>query len=93
MDLVTVGTGTVAPSARRTCACHWVARGEIRVLLDCGAGLGRQREWHTDRAGRRKLVRLAQQRVDVREELRHVDLGRHMSRVCAAHLLGADLGR
>jgi len=38
MDLVTVGTGTVAPSAHRTCACHWVARGDIRMLLDCGAG-------------------------------------------------------
>ena len=38
MDLVTVGTGTVAPSARRTCACHWVARGDLRLLLDCGAG-------------------------------------------------------
>jgi len=38
MDLVTVGTGTVAPSAHRTCACHWVAHGDVRVLLDCGAG-------------------------------------------------------
>src|SRR5437773_911268 len=38
MELVTVGTGTVAPSARRTCPCHWVARGELRMLLDCGAG-------------------------------------------------------
>ncbi len=38
MELITVGTGTVAPSARRTCACHWVSRGELRVLLDCGAG-------------------------------------------------------
>ncbi|MGH7607678.1 MAG: MBL fold metallo-hydrolase, partial [Gemmatimonadales bacterium] len=38
MELVTVGTGTVAPSARRICACHWVARGDVRVLLDCGAG-------------------------------------------------------
>ena len=38
MDLVTVGTGTVAPSATRTCACHWVARGDVRMLLDCGAG-------------------------------------------------------
>ncbi len=38
MDLVTVGTGTVAPSANRTCACHWVARGDVRMLLDCGAG-------------------------------------------------------
>lgn len=38
MDLVTVGTGTVAPSAHRTCACHWVASGDLRILLDCGAG-------------------------------------------------------
>jgi ribonuclease BN (tRNA processing enzyme) len=38
MELVTVGTGTVAPSAQRICACHWVARGDARVLLDCGNG-------------------------------------------------------
>jgi ribonuclease BN (tRNA processing enzyme) len=38
VELVTVGTGTVAPSARRTSACHWVARGNLRILLDCGAG-------------------------------------------------------
>jgi ribonuclease BN (tRNA processing enzyme) len=38
MDLVTVGTGTVAPSAERTAACHWVSRGDLRILLDCGAG-------------------------------------------------------
>ena len=38
MELVTVGTGTVAPSANRTSPCHWVARGDVRVLLDCGAG-------------------------------------------------------
>lgn len=38
MELVTVGTGTVAPSATRTAACHWVERGELRLLLDCGAG-------------------------------------------------------
>ncbi|PYO63012.1 MAG: hypothetical protein DMD28_03470 [Gemmatimonadetes bacterium] len=38
MELVTVGTGTVAPSARRTAPCHWVGRGELRILLDCGAG-------------------------------------------------------
>lgn len=36
--LVTVGTGTVAPSAGRTGACHWVSRGEVRLLLDCGPG-------------------------------------------------------
>lgn len=38
MELVTVGTGTVAPSAGRTAACHWVSRGGLKVLLDCGAG-------------------------------------------------------
>lgn len=38
MELITVGTGTVAPSARRTAACHWVARGRLRILLDCGPG-------------------------------------------------------
>jgi ribonuclease BN (tRNA processing enzyme) len=38
LDLVTVGTGTVAPSATRTSACHWVSRGNLKVLLDCGAG-------------------------------------------------------
>src|SRR5438876_793719 len=38
VDLVTVGTGTVAPSATRTSACHWVARGNLKILLDCGAG-------------------------------------------------------
>jgi ribonuclease BN (tRNA processing enzyme) len=38
VELVTVGTGTVAPSAERTAACHWVSRGAVRVLLDCGAG-------------------------------------------------------
>lgn len=38
MELITVGTGTVAPSARRTAACHWVTRGLLRILLDCGPG-------------------------------------------------------
>jgi len=38
VELVTVGTGTVAPSAKRTAACHWVARGNLKILLDCGAG-------------------------------------------------------
>src|SRR5207244_5178368 len=38
MELVTVGTGTVAPSAARTAACHWVSRGGLKILLDCGAG-------------------------------------------------------
>src|SRR5437879_13052687 len=38
MELVTVGTGTVAPSATRTSACHWVSRGRLKILLDCGPG-------------------------------------------------------
>ncbi len=38
MELITVGTGTVAPSADRTAACHWVRYGELRLLLDCGPG-------------------------------------------------------
>jgi ribonuclease BN (tRNA processing enzyme) len=38
LELVTVGTGTVAPSAARTAACHWVRRGDLHILLDCGAG-------------------------------------------------------
>jgi ribonuclease BN (tRNA processing enzyme) len=38
VDLITLGTGTVAPSARRTAACHFVQRGATRLLLDCGPG-------------------------------------------------------
>ncbi len=37
--LVTVGTGTVAPSASRTGPAHWVERGDVRLLMDCGAGV------------------------------------------------------
>lgn len=36
--LVTVGTGTVSPSATRASAAHWVEAGTARLLLDCGAG-------------------------------------------------------
>jgi ribonuclease BN (tRNA processing enzyme) len=38
LSLVTVGTGTVAPSATRGSPAHWVERGNLRLLLDCGAG-------------------------------------------------------
>lgn len=38
LGLVTVGTGTVAPSATRGSPAHWVERGPLRMLLDCGAG-------------------------------------------------------
>jgi len=37
-SLVTVGTGTVVPSAERGSPSHWVECGEVRLLMDCGAG-------------------------------------------------------
>ncbi|MBI1723493.1 MAG: ribonuclease Z [Gemmatimonadetes bacterium] len=38
LTLVTVGTGTVAPHPKRSSPANWVERGEVRVLMDCGAG-------------------------------------------------------
>lgn len=38
MELITVGTGTVAPSAHRTSAAHFVRRNGVQLLLDCGPG-------------------------------------------------------
>lgn len=38
LTLVTVGTGTVAPSPARTGPAYWVERGDVRLLMDCGAG-------------------------------------------------------
>ena len=38
LTLVTVGTGTVAPSATRAGPAHWLERGDVRLLMDCGAG-------------------------------------------------------
>jgi len=38
VELITVGTGTVAPSAKRTAPCHWLQRGTASLLLDCGPG-------------------------------------------------------
>jgi len=38
LSLVTVGTGTVAPSATRSGPAHWVERDGLRLLMDCGAG-------------------------------------------------------
>ena len=35
---MTVGTGTFAPSATRTGPACWVERGDVRLLIDCGAG-------------------------------------------------------
>jgi ribonuclease BN (tRNA processing enzyme) len=39
MRLVTLGTGTVALSATRVCAGHYVEAGDVRLLLDCGSGV------------------------------------------------------
>jgi len=39
VELVVLGSGTVAPSAQRTAPAHWVTTGEVRLLLDCGAGV------------------------------------------------------
>jgi len=40
--LVTAGTGTVAPSATRSGPAHWAERGDVRLLMDCGAGATHQ---------------------------------------------------
>ena len=52
MRLTVLGSGTVAPSASRTAAAHWVEASDVRLLLDCGAGtLQRAAQfcipWHT----------------------------------------------
>lgn len=36
--LTVIGSGTVAPDAARTAPAHWVEAGQVRLLLDCGAG-------------------------------------------------------
>jgi ribonuclease BN (tRNA processing enzyme) len=38
VELTTIGTGTVAPSATRSSAAHFVRRGDVQLLLDCGPG-------------------------------------------------------
>jgi ribonuclease BN (tRNA processing enzyme) len=38
MELVVLGTGTVAPSRDRTAPAYWITAGSVRLLLDCGAG-------------------------------------------------------
>lgn len=38
MELTVLGSGTVAPSPSRTAPAYWVSSGEVRLLLDCGAG-------------------------------------------------------
>jgi ribonuclease BN (tRNA processing enzyme) len=38
MQLTVLGSGTVAPTADRTAAGYWIEAGEVRLLLECGAG-------------------------------------------------------
>lgn len=38
-ELTVIGSGTVAPSPERVAPSHWVAAGNVRLLLDCGAGM------------------------------------------------------
>lgn len=40
MRLVTLGTGTVSLQGDRACAGHVVEAGAVRLLLDCGTGVG-----------------------------------------------------
>jgi ribonuclease BN (tRNA processing enzyme) len=39
MRLVTLGTGSVALTAERVCAGHYIEAGDVRLLLDCGSGV------------------------------------------------------
>lgn len=38
MELTVIGSGTVAPTPDRTAPAHWIDTGDVRLLLDCGAG-------------------------------------------------------
>ncbi len=38
MELIVLGSGTVAPTPERTAPAHWVTAGPVRLLLDCGSG-------------------------------------------------------
>jgi ribonuclease BN (tRNA processing enzyme) len=38
LAVTVLGSGTVAPSARRVAPAHWVEAGDLRLLFDCGAG-------------------------------------------------------
>lgn len=52
LRLVTVGTGTAAPSPARVQAGHLVEAGPVRLLMDCGSGVvGRMAQLGLDWAG------------------------------------------
>ncbi len=46
MRLTTLGTGTISLNATRACAGHLVEAGDVRLLLDCGAGVARRMAEH-----------------------------------------------
>lgn len=39
MELTILGSGTVAPTPDRTSPAHWIDVADVRLLLDCGAGV------------------------------------------------------
>ncbi len=39
MELVVLGSGTIAPHEDRTASAYWVTTGDVRLLLDCGPGM------------------------------------------------------
>lgn len=52
MQLITIGTGTAAPHPTRGASAHLVVAGDVRLLLDCGAGTAHRMaalgvEWRT----------------------------------------------
>ncbi len=42
MRFTTLGTGTIALSAARSCAGYFLDAGDVRLLIDCGAGILRR---------------------------------------------------
>lgn len=46
LALTVLGSGTVAPTAERAAPGHWVEAGDVRLLLDCGAGVLRSAAIH-----------------------------------------------
>ena len=39
MEVVVLGSGTIAPNKNRTASAYWVTAGNVRLLLDCGPGM------------------------------------------------------
>ncbi|MEO8334053.1 MAG: ribonuclease Z [bacterium] len=46
MRLTTLGTGTIALTADRVCAGHFIEAGTVRLLLDCGSGIAHRLAEH-----------------------------------------------